>query len=62
MEDETAGRRTFPELPGWIFRIDETSACVYTASGVDRNARIVGVQVQIRTSSFWSARWLQSPR
>lgn len=32
---------TFPELPGWTFDVDEVSAGVYRAVGVDEAGRSV---------------------
>ena len=32
---------TFPELPGWTFDVDEVSAGVYRAVGVDESGRSV---------------------
>jgi len=34
-------RRTFPELPGWTFDLDEISAGVYRFRGVDEAGRSV---------------------
>jgi len=32
---------TFPDLPGWTFDVDEVSAGVYRAVGVDESGRSV---------------------
>jgi hypothetical protein len=34
-------KKTFPELPGWIFDIGEVSAGVYEVMGRDKNGRVV---------------------
>ena len=34
-------KRTFPELPGWTFDLDEISAGVYRVRGVDEAGRSV---------------------
>jgi hypothetical protein len=34
-------RRSFADLPGWTFEIDEVSAGVYSVSGVDEVGRSV---------------------
>ena len=33
--------RAFPELPGWMFNVDEVSAGVYRVRGVDEAGRSV---------------------
>jgi hypothetical protein len=37
----TGVRRTFSELPGWIFELEELSASVFRARGTDRSGRRV---------------------
>jgi hypothetical protein len=34
-------RRTFPELPEWVFEIDEVSAGVFHVKGTDTSGRSV---------------------
>lgn len=34
-------KKTFPELPGWAFEVDEVSAGVYRVRGVDEAGRSV---------------------
>lgn len=34
-------KKTFPELPGWTFEMDEVSAGVYRVRGVDEAGRSV---------------------
>ena len=37
-------RREFPELPGWVFEIDEVSAGIYEVIGRDQSGRSVSAK------------------
>lgn len=39
----SGSKQTFPELPGWLFKVEEISAGVYRVNGVDELGRSVDV-------------------